>query len=113
VVNLNAWRVYSDGTLVVEADAIDRSKPGPTQRVLHKEETHLKPDELAEFVRLTEKPDFLNASTEYVIKRVIDGGSWVTIVYRKGKLEKQVRVYNYFVANQSESETPAFRGENT
>lgn len=96
------WRVYANGNVVVESNTLDRTKTGRSRKILHREETQLDPEELAEFAQLTEKADFLNASPEYVVKRMIESSSWVTIIYRKDKLEKRVRIYNYLIASDLE-----------
>ena len=95
-------RIYVNGASMVEFNIIERAHSGPPRRVQHREETQLKPAELAAFVGLTEKADFLNASREYIVKRVVDSTSWVTIKFHKEKLEKQVTIYNYLIASPEE-----------
>jgi hypothetical protein len=100
-----AWRVFANGSVVFEGNIPETGNPEPARRKLQRVEKRLSADQLAEIVGSTEKPDFLKASKEYVPKRVADGGAWITITYRKEKLEKQVRIYNYDIANEMEKAT--------
>lgn len=96
------WRAFSDGTVIFESDRLDTSDGKSPRRIETKAETKLWPDELAELLRLADSADFQGASSEYVAKRVIDGGSLVKIKYRKENVEKKVTVYNYLMANEIE-----------
>lgn len=73
----STWRAHNNGTVILETNMLDRTRPGRPRRVMEKAETKLDPEELAELLWVAEKADFLNASPEYVATRVIDSGSLV------------------------------------
>ena len=96
------FRIYADGKLTAEGVTSKKAKSGRLRKILSRLEMRLEPEELAELVSLAEKPDFLNALPEYSLKIVQDSPSWVTVTYRKEKLEKKVTIGNYLIANDAE-----------
>jgi hypothetical protein len=98
----HASRIYADGNLTIEAEIMKKAKSGQLRKVSTRVEMQLEAEELAEFIGLAEKADFLNASPQYVLKIMQDSPSWVTVIYRKKAQEKRVKVYSYLVASEAE-----------
>ena len=95
-------RIYADGRLIEESRYKRKAKSGRYLDASGRAETQLEKEELAELVNWAEQPDFLNARPEYAVRIVQDNGSSITIAYRTGKLEKKVRVANYFDVSEAD-----------
>lgn len=97
-----ATRVYVDGLVINESKYQRRAKSGKCHEALLRMELRLEPTELAELVSWTERPDFLNARPELVVKFVIDNPSRHIITYRKEGREKKILVANYSIGSEAE-----------